>query len=159
MELTTVSILFLAQLVTLFGFVVVASARTRRDPKIGAAIFSERDSKGVKPVLFAVHVGLILISLRAEAFPAAHAVVALYGAFMLTWLAPGSGDYGIGDGGLYQGWVARRFEEFDEWRLSRDELRLRLGSDWMALAIPREKYGELRAVLSRRIPDREGSAP
>lgn len=150
--------LFVAQVVTLVGLLVVARTRIKRDPRIGKPLFSRRDSQGVKPVLFAIQVGLMLVSLQARDFPTAHALVALYGAFMLTWLAPGIGDFGVGETGLYQGWVSRSFDEFDGWQLQREELRLRVGQRWISIDIPRDKYGELRTVLSRRIPERESPA-
>lgn len=148
-------ILFMAQVVALAGLGIVAFARVRRDPKIGRPIYAHADSAGRKPVLFAVHLGLAIICLNARDFPSMHAVVALYGAFMLTWLSPGVGDVGFGEGGLYRGWVARRFEEFDEWELGREELRLRVGAQWLSIEVPKGKRGELRAALAKRVPERE----
>jgi len=148
-------ILFLAQIVSLAGLGIVAYARLKRDPKIGRPIYSSSDSEGRKPVLFAVQVGLALISLNAQDFPGMHAVVALYGAFMLTWLAPGAGDFGFGEGGIYRGWIARAFEDFEAWELGRDRLRLRLGQHWISIEIPNGKRSELRTALAKRVPDRE----
>ncbi|MFT7477379.1 MAG: hypothetical protein ACI80N_000654 [Gammaproteobacteria bacterium] len=105
--------------------------------------------------MFAVQVGLAMISLNAQDFPGMHAVVALYGAFMLTWLAPGAADFGFGEGGIYRGWIARAFEEFEEWELGRERLRLRVGERWMSMEIPNGKRAELRAALASRVPDRE----
>ena len=157
MNQSTVFCLAIAQFVTLIGLGVIAHTRIKRDPKIGKPIFSRRDSRGLKPVLFAVHVGLMVISLQAVDFPTSHAIVALYGAFMLTWLAPGAGDFGFGETGLYQGWVSRRFDQFDAWQLGREQLRLRVAGRWMAVEIPREKYGELRSALRKHVPDREAA--
>jgi len=147
--------LILAQLVTVIGLGVVASARMRREPRIGKPIAVRYDSGGVKPALFAVETGLLLVTLSADPFPTWHSVLALYGAFMLTWIAPGAGDQGCGEEGVFRGWIARRYEDLEEWRLTGDHLRFRLLGEWSAVEVPRDKAAQVRSILQRVVPERE----
>ena len=147
--------LILAQLITVVGLGVVASVRMHREPKIGKPIAVRYDSCGVKPALFAVETGLLLIALTADPFPTAHSVLALYGAFMLTWIAPGAADQGCGEEGVFRGWFGRRYEDLEEWRLTGDHLRFRLLGEWGAVEVPRDKAGHVRSILERLVPERE----
>lgn len=155
------SILWLvgAQIVALLGLTVVARMRLARDPKIGKPFHIEHDSGGLKPALFALHTGLLIVAFVSEGFPKMHSLIALYGALMLTWLAPGAYDRACGETGVFRGWYARRYEELEEWRLTSDHLRFKLFGEWTFVEIPPEKRGKLRAILERAAPDRESLPP
>jgi len=144
-----------AILLTTFGLLWVAFARWRRDPMIGKPIVVVRDSIGVKPALFAAQAALALIVSLTEDFPTKSALFALYGAFMLTWLSPGFRDRACGDSGVFYGWIARRYEDLDEWRLTGDHLRFKAGSEWHAVEVPAEQRTRVRSLLVQAAPDRE----
>ncbi len=149
-----VDLLQAALVISALGLAVVARMRMVRNPKLGKPLGLVHDSGGIKPVLFAVETGLFMIALLVpEPFPTEHALFALYGAFMLTWLCPGANDRGFGDEGVFRGWYGRRYEELEEWRLTGAHLRFRLHGEWTAVELPRERRAFVREILERVAPE------
>lgn len=147
--------LVVGQMLVGLGLALATTLRMARDPRVGPTIHAVRDSRGVKPVLFAVETGLLLVSLTADPFPTTHAILVLLGALALTAICPGVHDQACGELGVYRGWFGRRYEELDEWRLAGDHLRFRMMGEWMSVALPRDRQAKVRAILERVAPDRE----
>ncbi len=61
----------------------------------------------------------------------------------------------LGSVGARIGWRSRRFEDFEEWRLTGDHARFRVAGQWYALELPVEDQSELRQQLVGLCPDRE----
>jgi len=150
-------LILLAQMIVIVGLAVVARVRAARDPRIGKPYLLIQDSRRVKPALLAVQTGLLIITLFADPFPRMHAALALLGAMLLTWLAPGIDDRACGEDGVYRGWYGRRYDELEEWRLTGDHLRYKLRGAWTSVEVPAGKRAHIRAILQESIPDRESS--
>ena len=73
----------------------------------------------------------------------------------LIGLGAGFQDAVLGDCGVQRGWLSRRFEELEEWRLAGDHLRFRLQGEWTSVPCPPERQAGLRAELLRLNPQRE----
>lgn len=147
--------LVVGQMLVGIGLAIATTLRMARDPRVGPPIHAVRDSGGVKPVLFAVETGLLLIAIAADPFPTSHALLVLLGAIALTAICPGAYDQACGELGVYRGWFGQRYEELEEWRLAGDHLRFRMLGEWTSVRLPRERQGRVRAILERVAPDRE----
>lgn len=141
--------LVLAQLVTLFALTIVTRMRLRRDSRVGKPIHVRLDSRGFKPVLFALEVGLLLTVWRIPDFPTFSASLTLLASMLLTAFTPGPGDSAFGDRGVMRGWYGRRYEELEEWRLTGEHLRFRLFGEWTSVEVPRNQVSRLRQILTR----------
>ena len=148
-------LLYVTQIMSLFGLGIVARARIARDPKIGKPFYIARDSGGLKPVLFAAQAGLLISALTLDGFPILFSIMALHGAALLTWLAPGTNDRACGESGVFRGWNGYRFEQLESWRLTGEHLRFRVLGEWRAVEVPADRRARLRAILEREIPERE----
>jgi hypothetical protein len=87
--------------------------------------------------------------------PTAPALLVLGAAAALLAPLPRAEDSVYGEAGVRCGWFARRFEDLEEWRLTGDHLRWRVGGEWLSSSVPAELQLELRERLERECPDRE----
>lgn len=68
---------------------------------------------------------------------------------------PDFSDQICGDRGVRYGWYLRRFEDFEEWRLTGEHLRFRLFGIWRAVPLPPERHEAFRPLLEEKAPGRE----
>lgn len=80
---------------------------------------------------------------------------ALYVAWAIVQRSPGQHDAVLGEHGVRRGWIATRFEDLAEWRLTGSHLRFRTTGEWTAVPAPIALQEELRAKLVRLAGDRE----
>lgn len=70
-------------------------------------------------------------------------------------LSPSERDACVGQGGVARGWDSRSFRELEEWRLTGEHLRWRVGLRWMACHVPLAEHAALRERLAASCGDRE----
>jgi hypothetical protein len=130
----------------------VASSRRR----VGAELHADRAARWPRWLMRALLIGVaaFVSSLELE-LPRAPlwAVLALCGTIVV--LRPATGDSVYGERGVRRGWLARRFDELEEWRLVGDHLRWKLSGEWLACPVPEPLREPLRAKLVALCPERE----
>jgi hypothetical protein len=87
--------------------------------------------------------------------PPAPALLVLGTAAALVASLPRPEDSVLGEVGVRSGWFARRFGELEEWRLTGDHLRWRVGETWLSSSVPADRQLALREQLERACPERE----
>jgi hypothetical protein len=70
-------------------------------------------------------------------------------------LSPSERDACVGEAGVACGWTSRSFRELEEWRLTGEHLRWRVGPRWLACLVPVERHAALRERLAAACGDRE----
>ena len=139
-----------------FVFVLAWNGNARK--RVGAPIAVVRRRRVWRYVFLA---GIALLGLAClaadmplpEAKLPAAAVLGLAAALLAV--QPGFADSLCGESGVQIGWHARRFEELEEWRLTGDHLRWRLGALWIACDLPVAEHARMRERLERSAPGRE----
>ena len=123
---------------------------------VGAARVVERPRRKLRFAYYAaVAIAAALAAFSGLDVPLAPALAVLTLGVVLSALAPGEQDGALGSEGVQYGWHARRFAEFEEWRLTGDHLRWRLFGDWVATHAPAALHADLRARLAVANPARE----
>jgi len=97
--------------------------------------------------------GTLVVS--SSLVPTAPALLVLGAAGALVAFVPRTEDSVCGERGVRSGWCARRFEELEEWRLTGDHLRWRVGGHWFSSSVPVDLQPALREQLERTCPERE----
>ena len=69
--------------------------------------------------------------------------------------SPSERDACVGETGVAGGWSSRSFRELEEWRLTGEHLRWRVGPRWLACCVPVERQAALRERLAAACGDRE----
>jgi hypothetical protein len=155
----------------LLVFLLKATAAAQALALLFVLAWNARASKRVGPPILAVRRrmawryaflgGVALIGLAcvvagapfAEARLPAVAVLGLAAALLA--LQPGFADSRCGERGVQIGWNARHYEELEEWRLTGDHLRWRLGEIWVACDLPVAQHEAMRTRLEQLAPGRE----
>jgi hypothetical protein len=70
-------------------------------------------------------------------------------------LSPSERDARIGELGVAHGWNSRSFRELEEWRLTGEHLRWRIGARWVACRLPVAEHAALRERLAAACGERE----
>jgi hypothetical protein len=140
------------------GLLVVAAIRARNRRTVGRVLAEERPGRmlrlcGSTALLLLVFAAILAAGPDARVLQ--FAGLLLVPALGLVWFGTGFQDAILGDAGVQRGWLSRRFEELEEWRLAGDHLRFRLQGEWTSVPCPLERQAELRAELQRRNPARE----
>ena len=159
MPSTAESALALATLISLLGFVVVVLVGRRARRVIGTPVCLHRSPRRARWRLPVFGLGTALLAVAAWIDPVLvqGAALPVLAAVALAWLQPWELDEGIGQDGLQRGWLARGYGDLDEWRLTGEHLRFRLGREWSAVRVPPEHRAALRERLTGLVPDRESS--
>lgn len=147
--------LFVAVVEGLGALVVVFAVRARQRKKTGAARYSScapRHYRNVASVLVAAALVALLLRGGELALPGGTALLA---ALACLWLRPHAGDEVFGAEGVQRGWQARSFDELEEWRLTGDHLRFRIGPTWLAVGLPAREHAGVRELLLERRPEAE----
>jgi hypothetical protein len=136
---------------------VALGSRARASRRLGEPLAWERPSRYGRLAagggLLAVVAVVGLAGLGPVQTPAALLVVAL--ALLCVALHPSSGERVCGSEGVQVGWESATFGELEEWRLTGDHLRFRLGGHWLAVPLPARLHADVRARLEERAPGRE----
>lgn len=141
-------------LAALFVGARVWSARAR----VGATLAVERAGRFTRWTLLALIVALALALIAGDTeLPRAPAWIALALSAGIALLQPAAGDSIYGERGVRRGWLARSFGELEEWRLTGEHLRWRLGDEWLACRVPAQMQAALRAKLAATRPEREAT--
>lgn len=102
--------------------------------------------------------GLALLAVASVVTPGVSTVFALLvlaAVASLLLASPVPGDTVVGTRGVRAGFLACSMERLDEWRLTGEHLRWRLGERWYACDLPKELHEETRAQLQGLAPGRE----
>jgi hypothetical protein len=140
------------------GVLVVGAIRARNRRTVGRVFAEERPGRrwrlcAASGLLLGCFVAILLAG--ADAKVVQFAGLLFLPALGLVWLGTGFHDAVLGESGVQRGWLSRRFEELEEWRLAGDHLRFRLLGEWTSVPCPPERQAELRAELQRLNPARE----
>jgi len=100
---------------------------------------------------------LLFLVLRVEPPETPSLLALLVASGACLWIQPRRADEARGSAGVQVGWRARRYEQLEEWRLTGDHLRFRLGGAWVAVGVPREAQAELRDRLESACPEQESA--
>jgi hypothetical protein len=137
------------------ALLLVLVARVRAARLVGPTRAAQRGprllARVLEVALLALAAGVLLTPDGGGPLPLA----LLAGAALLAWAQPVGTDGALGDRGVRHGWRARRLEDLEAWRLTGDHLRVRLGGEWVAVAVPRALHGEARLLLADRCAARE----
>jgi hypothetical protein len=89
---------------------------------------------------------LALILLRSDLEPDVAAECLMLG-ILLGWITPASDDAVLGEAGVRRGWIGRRFEDLEEWRLTGSHLRFLLDGEWTSVPCPPAHQSRVREIL------------
>ena len=153
----------------LVACLVHARERVRAREPVGRVLHSERGSILAAFVYLVLGAGVLSAALLASfgvlatgawAIPGmleSYLLVAALAALSLGAVAlaqpPDGGACGVE--GVRCGSWAHAYTEFEEWRLSGEHLRFRVGEVWRAVALPVELHGEVREQLEALAGGRE----
>jgi hypothetical protein len=142
------------------GLFAVAAIRARNQRTLGRVLAEQRPGTrlrlaGSTLLLLALFAAILLAGPAARVV--AFAGLLLVPSLGLVWFGTGFQDTVLGQTGVQRGWLSRRFEELEEWRLSGEHLRFRLQGEWTSVPCPPERQPELRAELLRLNPARESA--
>ena len=70
-------------------------------------------------------------------------------------LATHPGDGACGTEGVRSGSWSHAYGDLEEWRLTGDHLRFRVGESWRAVSLPQALHGEVRGLLETQAEGRE----
>ncbi len=120
----------------------------RAQTAIGRAIAVERPDLWLRRALLAgPQAAVLAILLLRGDLPQEPVVECLMLGILLAWLTPGFHDAILGDAGVQRGWIARRFEDLEEWRLAGEHLRFRLDGEWTSVPCPPSEQPRIREAL------------
>jgi hypothetical protein len=138
------------------GGVILLVALHRIRARVGRVRFGRRTSTWPQRAFtVAVAGATAAVILHWRDLPGVLALAALMGAWALYMFSPSAHDAVLGERGVQRGWRARSFAELEEWRLTGEHLRWRLGEEWFASPAPRGWHAELRAQLESACAERE----
>ncbi|MFT7669940.1 MAG: hypothetical protein ACI8X5_002647 [Planctomycetota bacterium] len=141
------------ELVLAFGFVMILRSKHRRTT--GKPQITERGPRGPLRALL-VPLALLLVFLIVAQAPALSlSCASLLACIGCVLFQPHPLDQVCGELGVQVGWRSRRFSDLEEWRLTGDHLRVRIGDVWTAVSVPVANHPEVRATLEKSCPDRE----
>jgi hypothetical protein len=130
----------------------VWSARRR----VGPELVAERAGAAARWAMLALIAAVAAVAVAfAPDVPLAPTLVVLALSACVVASRPSAGDSVYGERGVRRGWLARRFEELEEWRLAGEHLRWKLAGEWLACRVPTEMQAALRAKLAALCPERE----
>jgi hypothetical protein len=133
-----------------------AAIACRARANVGRARVVERQRRrGKLAMLAAIAATAVGVAVGAGELPRAELLTMLALCACVVASSPSFGDSILGERGVRRGWVARRFEQVEEWRLTGEHLRWKAAGEWLACRAPAELHGELREKLSKLCPGRE----
>lgn len=136
---------------------VIAGAlalRASASARVGSPLHRSPRSRPRYAELVLLALLAILVVLVGDA-PTASALTVLALAALLLLASPTADEGVLGEQGVRSGWHAARYGELDEWRLTGEHLRWRLGPTWRSVPLPPESHAGLRARLAELAPGRE----
>ena len=140
------------------GLLIVAAIRARNLRTVGRVLAEERPGRGLRrwgsSALLLLIVAAILVA-RPDVRVLQFTALLMLPSLGLVWFGTGFQAAVLGEVGVQRGWLSRRFDELEEWRLAGDHLRFRLLGEWTSVPCPQERQAELRAQLQRVNPVRE----
>jgi hypothetical protein len=149
------NILFIATAEMILALVVVMLIRTRQRLMVGTPERSERGSRDVLFLLLPIVLGVLLASSLQGDLPVTVLAPGLLAAAAMLLIQPKTGANTLGETGVAVGWRTRKFQQFEEWRLMGDHLRVFAGGEWRAIAVPVAEHTELRKRLESLCPEKE----
>jgi hypothetical protein len=151
------ALLLFTSLPLVAGLMGVLALRAQSAERLGATLHHAPDGRTARRRSPA-RVGLALLAVVAVVTPGVSTLFALWvlaGAAALLLLSPSASDTVVGSRGVRAGFLAYPMERLDEWRLTGEHLRWRIGERWYACALPMEHHEETRAYLQALAPERE----
>ena len=145
--------LWIAALWPLTACAVHALERASAKRRVGAVLHAE-SAPGYVSVAYCC-LGILLIASvtgSATTLPSC-ALIALSSVAMV--LAKYQRGGACGAAGVHSGCFSYAYEELEEWRLTGDHLRFRVGAVWRAVALPEPLHAEVRGLLENYAGERE----
>ena len=139
----------------------VAAAATlawssRLRARVGEVIARERaPGRARAGLVAAAALAALMVLVFGRSPDAAAALIVLALAALLAAVTPRSRDQLCGARGVQYGWLARRYDELEEWRLTGEHLRWRARGEWVACRVPPAEHPRLRETLERLVGERE----
>lgn len=157
-ELIFGTLLALVSLPIAFAVLAVVVLRRSHARTLGAPLARQRASRGWLRVAWTAHAAaLAAVVVNWESLPATAALLLLGLSSLLLALSPLAHDADIGERGVRYGWTARALADLEEWRLTGEHLRWKLGGEWVACRIAPEQHASLRERLRQASPERESA--
>lgn len=142
-----------AWIALLAGLAACIRVRRRERRLVGAVLWRGDAGRRARILASAVLAFAAAVALAAgDELPPSLSLPTLALVLWAVWARPAAGGGSFGEEGVRLGWLVRRFEEVDEWRLQGDHLRVSVDGRWRALAIPAAEHARIEAVLERRAP-------
>ena len=125
------------------GWELVASRR-----RVGAVLHAEAGPL-IWTALYAL-AGAAFCVFAAQSSPALPASILVGLACAAVLLSRRQRGQACGEAGVQRGCFSCAYEDVEEWRLTGDHLRFRVGEVWRAVSLPSALHPELRGVLEGR---------
>ena len=126
-----------------------ASAKRR----VGAVLHAEPDPGYVNVIYSSLGMLVTVVVLRfAPALPSCALIVLSSAAVVLARYQRGGA---CGDAGVRSGCFSYTYGDLEEWRLTGDHLRFRVGEVWRAVPLPGQRHAEVRGLLETHAGGRE----
>jgi hypothetical protein len=148
-------VLFIATLEMVLALGLILSVRAKHRRTTGKVRFVHRKRRALLAVALPLLALLLACTLITGAPHAALVVRLVLATGVCIWLRPRAGDEVYGSSGVQRGWRSRRFEQLEEWRLTGDHLRFRIGGEWLAVGVPVAEQSAARELLQARCAERE----
>ena len=138
------------------GLLATLSVRLRARRLVGDVLAREGQALAWRIAAWAVlAVASTWVLLHPGELPRIHSFAPLALAALFVALVPGAADRVCGRRGLRRGWTVRALEDLEEWRMTGDHLRFRLGPVWEAVPLAAADQEPLLERLRSAIPERE----
>lgn len=137
------------------ALVLVLAVRAKHRRSTGALRRVACDSRAWRNTASPLLAAVLVIALSAGIPHPSLVVTLMVASAACLWLRPHPGDEIYGELGVQRGWRSRRFEELEEWRLTGDHLRFRIGDAWLAVGLPSDQHASARELLVERCGERE----
>ncbi len=150
------ALLVLVSVPLVCAVLAVVGLRRGHARTVGEPLARQRASRTWLRVAWTVHAAaLAAIVVNWESLPSIAALTLLALGSLLLALSPLAHDADIGERGVRHGWMARALADLEEWRLTGEHLRWKLGGEWVACRIAPEHHTALRERLRQACAERE----
>jgi hypothetical protein len=149
-------LLFLPLVLLLPALIATLAFLKKAQTALGKVVAAERPGLWTRRILLAAPQAAVLGLVEMSGnLPEQSVVEPLLLGILLAWILPGFQDAVLGESGVQRGWIARRFADLEEWRLTGEHLRFRLHGEWTSVPCPPTQQGFVRETLLEVAPDRE----
>ncbi|MFT7487015.1 MAG: hypothetical protein ACI9F9_002873 [Candidatus Paceibacteria bacterium] len=150
-------ILFAAAIQMVLSLVCLLALGHKHRRTVGALLLVQRPSTRMVFYMLPLALALFIASLRVGGAESSLLLVTVMASSACLWLWYQAQGAHLGALGARIGWRSRRFEDFEEWRLTGQHARFCLGGQWLALDVSGAQQASLRKQLEACCPERESA--